>query len=283
MNHLSREKSAYLQQHAQNPVHWRAWSKDAFEVAARQKKPVLVSIGYSTCHWCHVMEHESFESPEVAKILNDSFVAIKVDREEHPDIDQFYMDALHTMVARGGWPLNVFVTPDRVPFFGGTYFPKAQFLQLLTNIEKVWREASGQIEEQGQKVLEHMKQGRVMPASGVRPSSNETGISALRSRWGSSITELANLQLRNFDSVWGGFGGAPKFPRSHATSALLRAARVLEDPMRRQTLSHAVAHSLKAMAHGGIWDHLGGGFHRYSTDAEWHVPHFEKCSTTKLS
>lgn len=273
MNLLGREKSSYLRQHALNPVHWRAWSAAAFEEAERSQKPVLISIGYSTCHWCHVMEHESFEDPEVARLLNENFVAIKVDREEHPDVDQFYMDALHTMVARGGWPLNIFATPDRTPFFGGTYFPKEQFKQLLSNIDQVWKQDPEQIHAQGKQVLEHMKKGRTMETSGL---SGGLSSGVFATKWKAWVQELGTLQLRNFDPVWGGFGRAPKFPRSHAVSALLRSATIAQTPERARALEHAVAQTLKGMAYGGMWDHLGGGFHRYSTDEEWHVPHFEK-------
>jgi uncharacterized protein len=273
MNLLGLEKSAYLRQHASNPVHWRAWSAQAFEEAESSQKPVLISIGYSTCHWCHVMEHESFEDLEVARLLNENFVAIKVDREEHPDVDQFYMDALHTMVARGGWPLNIFTTPDRTPFFGGTYFPKEQFKQLLTNIHQVWRQDPAQIHTQGKQVIEHMKKGRGMDAALF---SGGLSAGAFAGKWNSWMRELSTLQLRNFDPIWGGFGGAPKFPRSHAVSALLRSSAVAETPERARASDHAVAQTLKGMAYGGMWDHLGGGFHRYSTDEEWHVPHFEK-------
>ncbi|MEO5667363.1 MAG: thioredoxin domain-containing protein [Bdellovibrionota bacterium] len=272
MNRLDREKSAYLRQHATNPVHWWAWSPEAFETAKRENKPVLISIGYSTCHWCHVMEHESFEDAEVAQLLNTSFIAIKVDREEHPDVDQFYMDALHTMVARGGWPLNIFATPDRTPFFGGTYFPKAQVIQLLSNIAHVWAQDPRQIEAQGKQVLDHMKQG----IAGDAALAGSFGSQDFSRRWHAWMEKVGELQLRNFDPIWGGFGGAPKFPRSHATSALLRAAELATDPGRKLSLNHAVEQTLKGMAYGGMWDHLGGGFHRYSTDQEWHVPHFEK-------
>jgi len=272
MNLLGREKSAYLRQHASNPVHWRAWSPEAFETARRENKPVLISIGYSTCHWCHVMEHESFEDPEIARLLNASFVAIKVDREEHPDVDQFYMNALHTMVARGGWPLNILATPDQTPFFGGTYFPKAQFSQLLMNVTQVWQKEPEQILEQGRQVLKHMKSGESADPS----SAPNFGSREFREAWAGWVEKLGVLQLRAFDPVWGGFGRAPKFPRSHATSALFRAAQIATQTARVDSLKHAASQTLRAMAYGGIWDHLGGGFHRYSTDDEWHVPHFEK-------
>jgi uncharacterized protein YyaL (SSP411 family) len=220
------------------------------------------------------MEHESFEDAEVAKLLNDSFVAIKVDREEHPDVDQFYMDALHTMVARGGWPLNILATADRTPFFGGTYFPKHVFLQMLTNVRDFWAREPGQIREQGRKVLDHMKNGGIVQAGDF--AKFQGGAAAFAGEWDKWIQLVGEQQLSNFDPVWGGFGGAPKFPRSHATSALLRAETVAPTAERAFSLRTAAARTLKGMAYGGMWDHVGGGFHRYSTDAEWHVPHFEK-------
>jgi len=262
-NRLAREKSLYLRQHANNPVDWFAWGDEAFAKAKAENKILLISIGYSTCHWCHVMEHESFESPDVANALNRDFVAIKVDREEKPDVDQFYMDALHAFSPRGGWPLNMFVTPDLKPFFGGTYFPQAGFLDLLARLQEAWREQPQAILEQAEKVVAHVTQGRV-----VDLDVPATPLARLREKRAGWLRAAAGQMLRNFDPVWGGFGAAPKFPRSHATSALLRHGLEADRA--------AVAHSLKAMAFGGLRDALRGGFHRYSTDEQWLVPHFEK-------
>jgi uncharacterized protein YyaL (SSP411 family) len=209
------------------------------------------------------MEHESFESPEVAELLNRDYVAIKVDREELPDVDHFYMEALHAFHPRGGWPLNMFVTPDLKPFFGGTYFPKDAFLQVLGRIQETWRTQPELIREQAERVANHVQGGSVFDLE-VAPSSLER----LREKRRGWLQALAQQMRQSFDPVWGGFGSAPKFPRSHATSALLRSGD--------EAAVRAAAHSLKAMAYGGMRDHLGGGFHRYSTDERWLVPHFEK-------
>lgn len=270
-NSLSAEKSVYLQQHANNPVHWFPWGKAAFEKARLENKPLLVSIGYSTCHWCHVMEHESFEDPEVAAFLNAHFVAIKVDREEHPDVDEFYMDAVQALTRRGGWPLNMFTTPDLLPFFGGTYFPKPTFLNLLQQIRAVWTSDPARVHQQAQQLREHLASGNVFTARGE--ASDLDAFRAKLPRWRETLLET---QLREFDPVYGGFGAAPKFPRAHALSALLRAAVKCPDMARKSSGLFACAQTLKGMAYGGMRDHLRGGFHRYSTDERWLVPHFEK-------
>jgi uncharacterized protein YyaL (SSP411 family) len=267
MNLLGKEKSLYLQQHKDNPVHWFPWGEAAFRQAREQNKPILVSIGYSTCHWCHVMEHESFEDSEVAELLNSRFVAIKVDREEKPDVDDFYMEALQMMTQRGGWPLNMFLSPDLKPFFGGTYFSKNSFIQLLTNIGDTWDSQPHVILEQSQNVFNHLQDGHALKTIPENPPP-------FRIR--DSLKQFLTLELRQFDPIWGGFGSAPKFPRAHLLSALLRASLVDEDPAAKSSGLFAVNHTLKAMAWRGLRDHLRGGFHRYSTDESWLVPHFEK-------
>ena len=270
MNELSKEKSLYLQQHAANPVNWMAWGSKAFERAKQENKPLLISIGYSTCHWCHVMEHESFEDAEIAELLNTHFVAIKVDREEHPEVDHFYMDALHTMTERGGWPLNMFCVPDeRKPFFGGTYFPKASFAQVLSQIHAVWTNEPKKILDQAELITSYVDQNSKIDQMKFELLSDPL---ANRKAWGTKLCEHLTRQL---DPVWGGFGNAPKFPRAHGISALIRSATEQDQNLKASALA-ASAQTLKAMAYGGLRDHFGGGFHRYSTDAEWLVPHIEK-------
>jgi uncharacterized protein YyaL (SSP411 family) len=276
MNQLSQSRSAYLRQHANNPVDWMPWGEEALQKAVTEKKLLFVSIGYSSCHWCHVMEHESFEDPAVAALLREHFVAIKVDREEHPDVDQFFMDALHTMVSRGGWPLNIFATPDRKPFFGGTYFPNAQFQMLIQNITQVWEQNPAQIVDQADKVLEHIKTGSVFSLEESKLAQAPKDFALLASQTREAYQKLAEHKLRSFDPVWGGFGSAPKFPRSHSISALLNSEDFVSDAGKKKSILHAVGHSLRGMCFGGLWDHVGGGFHRYSTDEQWLVPHFEK-------
>ncbi len=264
-NRLSRETSAYLRQHAENPVDWYAWGEEAFERARREDKPVLVSIGYSSCHWCHVMEHESFEDPAAAKLMNDLLVSIKVDREERPDVDQVYMDTVVRLTGSGGWPLNVFCTPDGRPFHGGTYFPpkpaygRPSWSQVVESVARVWR-------EQRESVL--AQSGRILEALSARPDVARTP------RVGSAtLRELSVDLLARADTAHGGFGGAPKFPTPTNLEAILAAAARHTAPA--GALEHVVF-TLERMARGGIYDQLGGGFHRYSTDARWLVPHFEK-------
>jgi uncharacterized protein YyaL (SSP411 family) len=270
-NRLAQEKSVYLQQHGNNPVDWYPWGEAAFRKARDENKLLLISIGYSTCHWCHVMEVESFENPEVAGILNQHFVAIKVDREEHPDVDEFYMEAVQALTRRGGWPLNMFTTPDLKPFFGGTYFPREVFVDLLTNVNRVWQVDPAKVAEQADGVFVHLSQGNLFDVRGaVSPLAD------LRARRPAWDTKLIDTMLRDFDPVWGGFGPAPKFPRPHGIFALLRASRHSPDLAKKSAALVAVQQTLKGMGYGGLRDHLKGGFHRYSTDAEWLVPHFEK-------
>ncbi|RPI29046.1 MAG: thioredoxin domain-containing protein [Acidobacteria bacterium] len=264
-NRLVHEASPYLRQHAHNPVDWYPWGEEALRAAKEQDKPILLSIGYSACHWCHVMEGESFENEEIAALMNELFINIKVDREERPDVDSIYMDYVQLATGSGGWPLTVFLTPDQAPFFGGTYFPprashgRPGFPDLLKAVERAYRERRSEIESQVEAVRSSLEQTTQLTTTGKDPE-----VSALDQAF-------QNLS-RQFDNNHGGFGGAPKFPGAMALGFLLRyhrrtgSARALE----------MVELSLQEMARGGIYDQLGGGFHRYSVDDAWLVPHFEK-------
>ncbi|MDE2026964.1 MAG: thioredoxin domain-containing protein [Candidatus Omnitrophica bacterium] len=257
-NLLKYEKSPYLLQHADNPVWWYPWGEKAFGKARKEDKPIFLSIGYSTCHWCHVMEQESYSDPRIAKILNDNFVAIKVDREERPDIDNIYMKAVEAMTGSGGWPLNVFLTPDLKPFYGGTYFPPTSqwgrpgLDTVLTEIAKRWKSNRSSL-----KAMEFKNEDRSNMTSVLNQDTLKSAYEELKS---------------NFDDRYGGFIGMMKFPSSHMLSFLLRYWNRSHDP---QALA-MVEKTLHAMSDGGIHDQIGGGFHRYSTDPYWHVPHFEK-------
>jgi uncharacterized protein YyaL (SSP411 family) len=264
-NRLAKEKSPYLLQHATNPVEWYPWGPEAFAKAKAEDKPVFLSIGYSTCHWCHVMEHESFCSPEIARILNDHFIAVKVDREERPDIDKIYMQAVMAWTGSGGWPMSVFLTSDQHPFFGGTYFPPEPrwgspgFRDVLLSVHAAWGHQREKIEAAGQSILEILQSERQsLPGS-------STGREVL---WEKAYQEFE----QTFDVRYGGFGSAPKFPMGHNFSFLLRYWGRTKSP---QALK-MVEDTLTAIHRGGIYDHLGGGFHRYATDSQWQVPHFEK-------
>ena len=259
INPLIFEASPYLLQHAHNPVHWYAWGNDAFDAARTAGKLILLSIGYSTCYWCHVMEHESFEDEEVATTLNRRFIAIKVDREERPDLDKIYMDSVVAIGGRGGWPLTVFLTPELHPVWGATYFPKAQFLQILGRIATAWETDPAAIEQSGLQLTEHLgAQGKL--AKGSTPLDEKI----LRSAYDQFVAD--------FDPQFGGFSKAPKFPPSMSLQILLRMHHRAGDPKALEI----VEKTLDRMGRGGIYDHLGGGFHRYSTDNQWLVPHFEK-------
>jgi uncharacterized protein YyaL (SSP411 family) len=260
MNKLAGEKSPYLEQHAQNPVDWYPWGEEALAKARREEKPIFLSIGYSTCHWCHVMEHESFENQAIADVLNRNFVAIKVDREERPDLDDLYMTAVQGMTGQGGWPMSLFLTPDRKPFFAGTYFPPQQFLALLTNVAEAWKDHRGELSAQGDQVSKFLQE-RI-----TRPGEGEGELTP------ALLDSAARTAEMSYDVSRGGFGSAPKFPTPHKLTFLLRYAARAKD----KTALAMVRGTLDAMAAGGIHDHLGGGFHRYSTDANWLVPHFEK-------
>jgi uncharacterized protein YyaL (SSP411 family) len=264
-NRLINETSPYLLQHAHNPVDWFPWGEEAFDLAQREKKPVLLSIGYSACHWCHVMEHESFENEAIAKLMNENFVNIKVDREERPDLDQIYMNAVQMMTHHGGWPMTVFLTPAAVPFYAGTYFPPEDrynmpgFPRVLISLADAYRERPEEIQETAIAILDGLKQ------STATIESNET-IS-------DDLLETAYRGIiKNYDATNGGFGGAPKFPPAMSLEFLLHTHYRTAEP---QAL-RIVTDTCTKMAEGGIYDHLGGGFHRYSTDARWLVPHFEK-------
>jgi uncharacterized protein len=274
MNRLGNERSPYLLQHAANPVDWYPWGQEAFERARREDKPIFLSIGYSTCHWCHVMEHESFENRAIADLLNRDFVSIKVDREERPDVDRVYMSFVQSTTGSGGWPMTVFLTPDLKPFFGGTYFPPASrwgrpgFADLLGELARVWKEDRPRVEGAAAELLQRLR--GVTGTDGAARSESEIAPA--------SALDTAVEQFRGaFDERRGGFGDAPKFPRPSELLFLLReharrtAAGVDAGPALRMATD-----TLRAMALGGMRDHIGGGFHRYSVDGDWRVPHFEK-------
>jgi uncharacterized protein YyaL (SSP411 family) len=262
-NRLADSTSPYLFQHADNPVEWYPWSEEVFEKARAEDKPILLSVGYSSCHWCHVMAHESFEDAETARLMNELFVNVKVDREERPDVDAIYMEAVHALTGHGGWPMTVFLTPEGKPFFAGTYFPKDErpglpsFQRVLTAIAETWQQSRGDIERQASKVVETIAR-RLEPASALP---------------GRAELERAYLHVQqSFDPEHGGFGTAPKFPQEPTLEFLLRSAGEEWAP----DAEWLVGHTLEHMARGGIYDHVGGGFARYSVDQAWLIPHFEK-------
>src|SRR5215216_5411328 len=257
-NRLAHETSPYLLQHKDNPVDWYPWGEEALARAREERRPILLSIGYSACHWCHVMERESFEDPEIAAVMNELFVPIKLDREERPDLDSIYMEACQAMTGQGGWPLNVFLTPDQVPFFAGTYFPPdsrmgmASWRSVLEAVAKAWEERRDEIEAGGGRIAERLRGGALLePSEGdLDPGALDAAVETLRT---------------NYDRANGGFGSAPKFPPASALEFLLRRSE-----------TEMTAHTLRAMASGGMYDQVGGGFARYSVDPYWLVPHFEK-------
>ena len=262
-NRLKQEKSPYLMQHGENPVDWYPWCEEAFRKAAKEDKPVFLSIGYSTCHWCHVMAHESFEDSEVADLLNREFISIKVDREERPDIDAVYMSVCQAMTGSGGWPLTIFMTPEQKPFFAGTYFPKnggyGRFclMDLLERVADLWKNNREELLRAGNQITAAINQGQT--GNGSQPDRR--------------LVERAYRQLaQRFDHKWGGFGAAPKFPTPHNLLLLMRYA----DTLQESNAMKMAEITLEDMARGGIFDHIGGGFSRYSTDEMWLVPHFEK-------
>jgi uncharacterized protein YyaL (SSP411 family) len=273
VNRLAREKSPYLLQHAHNPVDWFPWGPEAFAKAQAEDKPIFLSVGYSTCHWCHVMEHESFESTAIAAFLAEHFVSIKVDREERPDVDQVYMTFVQATTGHGGWPMSVWLMPDLRPFVGGTYFPPTDlpgrpgFITVLRRIVELWKTERGQIEDKAHSLL-----------SALREAENEVAAGADASWKPDKAVQIGFSQYtRMFDSTQGGFGGAPKFPRTVNLEFLLQLAALKKPTSVEAEAAEGMAlHILRKMAAGGMHDHLGGGFHRYSVDAEWHVPHFEK-------
>ncbi len=268
MNRLGREASPYLQQHAENPVDWHPWGPEALELARREDKPILLSIGYSACHWCHVMAHESFESEAIAKQMNELFVCVKVDREERPDLDQIYQLTVQMMGRSGGWPLTVFLTPTQLPFFAGTYFPPVDkygvpgFPKVLDAVAEAYRDQRDEVDGQAKELA-----GAIADATRLPPRA--AGDFTL----GSDLLERAvKAMSRRIDDVHGGFGARPKFPNTMALEVILRRGVEHADPIHEQRVKRA----LLGMRNGGIWDQLGGGLHRYSTDEKWLVPHFEK-------
>ncbi len=262
-NRLINEKSPYLLQHAKNPVDWYPWGDEAFDRARQEDKPIFLSIGYSTCHWCHVMAHESFEDPAIAELLNKWFVSIKVDREERPDIDQMYMAATQAMSGAGGWPMSVFLTPDGSPFYAGTYFPprsahqRPGFSDLLTALHEAWQERRMEIERAAVQVVAHLAREEKPEAAAIPADAPE---------------RCHDLLAKSYDPEYGGFGKAPKFPRPAVLSFLFEWYRQTG----KEEAKTMALHTLKKMADGGMYDQLGGGFHRYSVDGRWFVPHFEK-------
>jgi uncharacterized protein YyaL (SSP411 family) len=268
-NRLINETSPYLLQHAHNPVEWYPWGDEALQKAQKENKPILVSIGYSACHWCHVMERESFENEDTAAVMNEHFVNIKIDREERPDLDHIYMDAVQAMTGSGGWPLNVFLTPDKKPFYGGTYFPPVQaynrssWREVLLAVSEAFRTKRNEIDAQAENLTEHLISSN---SFGIQQSNGSDIFSKHKA------DEIFQNLMKSADKEWGGFGRAPKFPQTFSIQYLLRYAHHYKiDEALKQALT-----SLDKMIEGGIYDHIGGGFARYSTDTEWLVPHFEK-------
>src|SRR4030095_14125834 len=257
-NRLAHETSPYLLQHKDNPVDWYAWGEEALARAREEELATLLSIGYSACHWCHVMERESFEDAETAALMNELFVCIKLDREERPDLDSIYMEAAQAMTGQGGWPLNVFLTPEQVPFFAGTYFPPdsrmgmPSWRSVLEAVAKAWDERRDEIREGGTRIAERLRGGALL-----QPSERELDVGAL--------DEALESLRTQYDPANGGFGDAPKFPPASALEFLLRRGE-----------TEMTSHTLRALSSGGMYDQIGGGFARYSVDAYWLVPHFEK-------
>ncbi len=267
MNRLEHETSPYLRQHADNPVDWYPWGDEAFAKARAEDKPVLLSVGYSSCHWCHVMAHESFENPAIAAQMNERFVNVKVDREERPDVDAIYMLAVQAMVGRGGWPMTVFLDADGRPFYGGTYFPDTDrhgmpgFPRVLAAIDDAWQHKRDDLLEQAGSLAEQIGRGNALNMDGADRDVDP------------AVLDFAVARMHTqFDARFGGFGGAPKFPQAMSLTFLL--GTLARDPSPEAL--EMVTVSLDAMAAGGMYDQVGGGFHRYSVDAYWLVPHFEK-------
>ncbi len=263
-NHLVHCTSPYLLQHANNPVDWYPWGKEALEKARQEDKPIFLSIGYAACHWCHVMAHESFEDPEIAAIMNRNFVNIKVDREERPDLDSIYMSAVVALTGQGGWPMSVFLTPDLTPFYGGTYFPPQSryglpsYKDILVSVASAWRLKRDEVIQAGQNILTSVVQRSV--GAGISGTITPD-----------KLTSAARTLINSYDWDHGGWGKAPKFPQPMALEFLLRRHMAGE----KDVLKPAI-HALRVMAKGGMYDILGGGFSRYATDNDWLVPHFEK-------
>lgn len=273
-NQLYKETSPYLLQHAQNPVHWFAWGEEALAVAKAEQKPILVSIGYAACHWCHVMEKESFENEQTAGIMNDLFINIKIDREERPDLDHIYMDAVQAISGSGGWPLNVFLTPDGKPFYGGTYFPpkpahgRNSWTEILYSIADSWKNRRDEIETQANQLINHIENAHqfIKEKQAIQLTEIPLEFTA------QTAAIIADNILKNADNKYGGFGKAPKFPQTFSIRFLIQHAHFAQD---KKALQHAEL-SLHAMINGGIYDQIRGGMARYSTDDQWLAPHFEK-------
>ncbi len=261
MNRLAQSASPYLLQHANNPVDWYPWGAEALQKAKDENKLLLVSIGYSACHWCHVMEHESFEDEQVAAVMNEYFVCVKVDREERPDVDQIYMSAVQLMTGRGGWPLNCICLPDQRPIYGGTYFKKNDWLSLLFNLADFYKQKPAEAEEYAVKLTEGIRQYEAVALVSTATEYTKDDLVNILSNW-----------QRYFDAKEGGIGNAPKFPMPNNWQFLMRYAFLMKD----EGIAQQVQLTLHKMAFGGIYDHIGGGFARYSVDGRWHVPHFEK-------
>ena len=281
-NRLAAEKSPYLRQHADNPVDWFPWGEEALAQAKAEQKPIFLSIGYSTCHWCHVMAHESFENAAVAVVLNRDFIAVKVDREERPDLDRVYMTYIQQTSGHGGWPMSVWLTPEGKPFHGGTYFPpedregRPGFITVLNAITRHWLEQRAKIEAGAEEIVQALRRYAVEgPAREV--SSEATGTVPLHEAAGDAFEKSFQYFYEAHDATWGGFGGAPKFPRASVINLLFRSAALQGAQSELGTVAVKMAtHTLQKMAEGGLHDHVGGGFHRYSVDERWFVPHFEK-------
>ena len=271
-NHLINETSPYLLQHAHNPVNWYPWSEDALQLAKKENKPILVSIGYSACHWCHVMERESFEDEATAELMNEKFINIKIDREERPDLDHIYMDAVQAMSGSGGWPLNVFLTPDRKPFYGGTYYPpqpafnRPSWKDVLMGVSKAYYERRHEVDAQAENLTEHLKRSNTFGMNG-----SPTADLYSETKLGEAVRNI----MGTADREWGGFGRAPKFPQTFTITFLLRYAHSSKSDLANSAKQQALL-TIDKMIDGGIYDQIGGGFSRYSTDTEWLAPHFEK-------
>jgi uncharacterized protein YyaL (SSP411 family) len=262
INHLVAEDSPYLLQHAHNPVNWYPWGRAAFDKAVAEDKPVFLSIGYSTCHWCHVMEEESFDDEEVADFLNRHFVSIKVDREQRPDLDEYYMTGVQLVTGQGGWPMSNLLTPEGKPFFGGTYFPKQRFLALLEQARATWQDQPGRLRDDADNLDQGIRRQLAPAAAAELPDGLAAKVVA-------ALTQYA-------DSTHGGFGSAPKFPQEPNLALLAEYVARTGQPLAEQPAWTTLSQALDAMLAGGIYDQIGGGFHRYATDAAWQVPHFEK-------
>ena len=270
-NHLNKENSPYLLQHADNPVDWYPWGEEALNKARTENKPIFLSIGYAACHWCHVMEHESFEDPDIAALMNEHFINIKVDREERPDIDNIYMQATVAMTGSGGWPMSVFLTPDLKPFYAGTYFPPVRrfnmpsFKDILSGLSNAWKNDRDEVEKTGGQVSTHLQ-------TQVKTQTNDILTH-------NHLNAIAQAMHSSYDWGYGGWGDAPKFPQAMAVEFLLHHSVVNKN----EEYLKLIKHCLQAMARGGMYDVVGGGFSRYSTDNLWRVPHFEKYATQPIA